>query len=88
MSVSPQKKRAWEQKFSRLTRTAQRAADDVLVAIHEARQDGLTQADIAYMVDGVSPSGIAAKDSKGEKILEELGRRHGAGRAEQCSMWS
>jgi hypothetical protein len=70
VSVTPQKRRAWEQKFQRLTKAAQRAADDVLVGVHEARLDGLTQADVAYMIGDASPSGIAAKDSKGKKILE------------------
>ncbi|KUJ70826.1 hypothetical protein ACZ90_00465 [Streptomyces albus subsp. albus] len=50
---------------------AQKAADDVLVGVHEARLDGLTQADIAYMIGDRSPSGIATKDAKGKKILLE-----------------
>lgn len=71
MKVTPQRRKAWAQKFKRLTGTAQRAADDVLVAVHEARQEGLTQADIAFMIGDASPSGIAAKDAKGAKILKE-----------------
>lgn len=71
MRVTPQKRKAWEQKLGRLTRTAQRAADDVLVGMYEARQDGLTQADIAYMVGGVSPSSVQPRADKGEKILME-----------------
>jgi hypothetical protein len=70
VTVSQQKKRAWEQKFQRLTKAAQKATEDVLVGVHEARQDGLTQADIAYMIGDASASGIAAKDSRGKKILE------------------
>ncbi|MFC5799146.1 hypothetical protein [Streptomyces formicae] len=71
MSVSSQKRRAWEQKIHRLTRAAQKANEDVLVAIYEATEDGLTQADVAYMVGGVSPSGIKPKAIKGAKILKE-----------------
>lgn len=71
MSVTPQKRKAWEQKFRRLTAAEKRAVEDVLVGVHEARRDGLTQADIAYMIGGVSPSGIAAKDAKGAEILKE-----------------
>ncbi|MGW2513628.1 hypothetical protein ACWC0A_30390 [Streptomyces scopuliridis] len=72
--VSRQKKRAWEAKLGKLVQTATKAADDVLVGIYEARQDGLTQADIAYMVGGVSPSGIGAKEAKGEKVQRERKR--------------
>lgn len=70
-AASKQKRRAWETRLSKLSEAAQKAAEDVLVGIYEARLDGLTQADIAYMVGGVSPSGIQAKASKGEKILME-----------------
>lgn len=72
--VSRQKKRAWEAKFERLTTAAEKAADDVLVGIHEAREDGLSQADIAYMVGSISPSGIKPKAAKGEKIAMERKR--------------
>lgn len=71
MSASPQKRRAWERKLGKLTQTAHRAAEDVLVGIYQARQDGLTQADIAYMIGGVSPSVVGPKVAKGEKILAE-----------------
>lgn len=69
--VSRQKKRAWETKFEKLTAALEKAQEDVLVAIHEAREDGLSQADIAYMAGGVAPSGIKAKAVKGEKIAKE-----------------
>ncbi|OEJ24262.1 hypothetical protein AS594_06955 [Streptomyces agglomeratus] len=72
--VTPQKKRAWQAKFKRLASAAQKAEQDVLVGIYEARTDGLTQADIAYMLDGLSPSGIRAKATKGEKIAMERKR--------------
>lgn len=69
MSASRQKKRAWASKFEKLVLAAEKANDDVLVAMHEAVQDELTQADIAYMVGGVSPSGVKAKAQKGAAIL-------------------
>lgn len=65
------KKRVWETRLKRLAAAAERAADDVLVGIYEARQDGVTQADIAYMIGGASPSIIQPKADKGEKILAE-----------------
>lgn len=71
MRVTPQKRKSWKQKLGRLSKAAQKAAEDVLVGVYEARQDGLTQADIAYMLGGVSPSGVQAKADKGEKILKE-----------------
>ncbi|MFJ2176433.1 hypothetical protein ACIOHE_26520 [Streptomyces sp. NPDC087851] len=66
-----QQKRTWAARLAQRVHAAKKAADDVLVDIYEARQDGLTQADIAYMIGGVSPSGIAAKAAKGEKIALE-----------------
>jgi hypothetical protein len=75
-SVSRQKRRAWEDRFAKLGEAKQKVEDDELVAVHKARQDGLTQADIAYMLGGVSPSSIAAKEAKGEQILlEREGRK-------------
>lgn len=72
--IAPRKKRTWEDKFAKLTRASQAAQDAVLVAIYEARQDGLSQADVAYMVGGVHPTGIKAKEEKGRAIRE---RRRG-----------
>lgn len=71
MSASSAKRRAWERKFTGLTKAAEKAADDLLVAVYEATEDGLSQADIAYMVGDRSQSGIKAKATKGEKILKE-----------------
>ncbi|CAL9370159.1 hypothetical protein [Streptomyces sp. enrichment culture] len=72
--ISRQKKRAWEDRLAKLTRAAQAAQDAVFVAIYEARQDGLSQADVAYMLGGVHPTGIKAKEEKGRAIRE---RRRG-----------
>ncbi len=74
MSASRQVKRAWERKLSALTDDLHRAQEALLVGIYKARQDGLTQADVAYMVDGVAKSGIAAKEAKGKEIFERRKR--------------
>lgn len=73
--VPRQKRRVWERRFSQLLKAEARAQDNTLAAVYLARQDGLTQADIAYMLGGVAPSGIAAKEAKGKKVL--LDRRDG-----------
>lgn len=70
MSVSNAKRSAWAKKFGRLTAAEKKTQEDTLVAVYEATQDGVTQADIAYMIGGIAPSGIAAKAVKGQKILE------------------
>lgn len=72
--ISRQKRRGWETKLKARAAAAQKATEDVLVAIHEAKSDGLSQADIARHLGDKSPSGIAAKALKGEAILE---RRRG-----------
>jgi hypothetical protein len=66
--ISRQRKRGWEARLGKLADAAQTAAEDVLVGIHEAVEDGLSQADIAYMVGGISPSGVRAKALKGQAI--------------------
>jgi hypothetical protein len=76
VSASPQKKRSWEDKFKRLTTASQKAQEAVLVAIYEARQDGLSQADVAYMIGDRSPSGVGPKEAKGKEIFER--RRRGS----------
>lgn len=70
MSVSPERRSGWAKRFGRMTAAEKKAREDVLVGIYEATQDGLTQADIAYMIGGVSPSIIKAKAVKGGKIAE------------------
>lgn len=70
MSVTPGKRAGWAKKFARLTAASKAAQEAELVGIHEAVQDGMTQADIAYMIGGVSPSCIAGRAAKGRAILE------------------
>lgn len=72
--ISRQKRKSWETKLRTRAAAAQAAAEDVLVAIYEAKSDGLSQADIARHLGDKSPSGIAAKALKGKSILE---RRRG-----------
>ncbi|MFK4187243.1 hypothetical protein ACI2L4_25010 [Streptomyces sparsogenes] len=75
-AVPRTKRRAWERTFERLLQAEETAQSNTLAAVYQARQDGLTQADIAYMLGGISPSGIAAKEAKGKKILlEKEGRK-------------
>lgn len=74
MTASRQKKRAWEAKFKRLTDAAQKAQEAILVGVHEARQDGLSGSDVAYMIGDRSSSGIKAKEEKGRAILERRKR--------------
>lgn len=74
MSVSRQKRMAWETKFNALVPAAQKAAEDLLVAIYEAKQDDLSYAAIARMNGGVHPTVIPAKVAKGEAIKEQRKR--------------
>ncbi|WP_413114833.1 hypothetical protein ACK1X7_07455 [Streptomyces sp. CY1] len=73
--VPRQKRRTWENTFAKLGEARKKAEEDELIAVYRARRDGLTQADVAYMLGGVAPSGIAAKEAKGRKILLERGER-------------
>lgn len=70
MTVSRATKKNWGTKLEKLDEAAQRAAEDLLVGIYEARQAGLSQADVAYNVGGISPTGIRAKEEKGKEILD------------------
>jgi hypothetical protein len=75
VTLSQQQRRVWSQRLSKLSRAAQRAQDDLLAGIYEARTDGLPQADVASAVDALSPSGVKAKEAKGKEIFER--RRRG-----------
>lgn len=77
MKVSRQKRKAWEKKLGALASAKEKAIEDELVGIYEAREDGLSQADVAYMIGGVSPTGIKAKEDKGREIFER--RKGGSG---------
>jgi hypothetical protein len=74
MTVSRQTKSAWLKKLTSLADGLDRAQEDLLVGIYQAREDGLSQADVAYMVSDRSSSGIAAKAAKGKEILERRKR--------------
>lgn len=70
MSVSSQQRGTWAKKLDRLTKAATRAEEDVLVAVCQATEIGLSLADIAYMIGDKSSSTIRPKADKGKKILE------------------
>ncbi|MFG3718236.1 hypothetical protein ACGF8D_10610 [Streptomyces massasporeus] len=70
MKVSRQKRAAWAKKLEALSEAAEKAQEDLLVGIYQAREDGLSQADVAYNIGGVSPTGIKAKEEKGREIYE------------------
>lgn len=77
MAVSRQTRKAWGSKLEKLTEAAQKAQEDLFVGIYQAREAGLSQADIAYAIGGVSPTGIKAKEDKGAAILAQ--RKGGSG---------
>lgn len=77
MAVSRQVRKAWGRKLEALAEAKVKAVEDELVGIYLARQDGLSQADVAYSVGGVSPTGIRAKEDKGREIFER--RKGGSG---------
>lgn len=60
----------WGSKLEKLSLAVETAQEELLVGIYEARQAGMSQADVAYNVGGVSPTGIRAKEDKGKEILE------------------
>lgn len=70
MSVTPQMRGTWTTKLGRLSKAAQRAQEDLLVAVYEATETGVSQSDIAHMLGGVSPSSVAGKRDKGKAIKE------------------
>lgn len=74
MAVDRRTRNLWGSKLEKLDDAAIKAQEDLLVGIYEATQAGLSQADIAYSIGGVSPTGIKAKMEKGKAIL---GRRKG-----------
>lgn len=80
MTVPRQTKRAWEDKLGKLVQDEIKAAEAKLVAIYQAREEGLSASDVAYMIGDRSSSGIAAKAEKGQAILERRrGSRGGSG---------
>lgn len=77
MAVSRQTRKVWGSKLEKLAEAAEKAAEDLLVGIYQAREAGLSQADVAYSIGGVSPTGIRAKEEKGREIYER--RKGGSG---------
>lgn len=68
--VSRARLRQWQKRFQTLLDNQGQIEEDILVSVHEAVEEGLSQANVAGMLF-ISPSGIAAKAAKGEKILAE-----------------
>lgn len=62
--------RQWAKKFDGLLDDQDKAEEKILLAIHQAACEGLSNAAIGGML-AVSPSGIPAKIAKAEKILAE-----------------
>lgn len=75
MSLSRQVKGQWLKKLTGLADGLDKAQDDLLVGIYQARAAGLSQADVAFMIGDKSSSGIGAKEAKGKAIIE--GRKRG-----------
>jgi hypothetical protein len=73
-AATPQLRGTWAKKLARLVKAEKRASEDVLVAIYEATEAGLTQADVAYMIGDASSSGVRPKAVKGAKIVQERTR--------------
>jgi hypothetical protein len=63
-------KKAWGAKLEKLADDCRKAQEDLLVGIYQARQAGLSQADVAYNVGGISPTGVRPKEEKGKAIFE------------------
>lgn len=63
----------WARKLQRLVEAQETAGRDVFVGIHEAREAGLTLADIAHAI-GTHSTGVPAKVAKGKMIAERRKR--------------
>lgn len=70
MSVAGPARNLWKRKLERLSAAHRAAQEDLLVAIHEAKEAGISQRDLAHMVGDKSGSGISAKAAKGRAIKE------------------
>lgn len=60
--------RLWQKKCNSLVDAQEKAEEDILVAMCEMKAEGLSNAAIAGMF-AISPSGVAEKVRRGEKIL-------------------
>ncbi|WP_327719911.1 hypothetical protein OG381_34550 [Streptomyces sp. NBC_00490] len=71
MTASRQTKKAWGRKLEEASDAVQKAKDDLLVTIYQARTEGgLSQGDVSYHVAECSPSGVKAKEERGRAIVE------------------
>lgn len=75
--VTTRRLRKLRSNAERLTDARVKAEEDILVFIHEAKEEGVSHAAIAAMFPRVSASGIPAKAEKGAEILAE--RKGGKG---------
>lgn len=66
--------RVWQRRLEQLAKEAMRAQEDLLVGIYEARQERVSQADVAAFIGDRSNSGIKAKEVKGQEIKEKRKR--------------
>lgn len=66
--------RIWQRKLEQLAKQVRRAQEDLLVGIYEARQDRVSQADVAAFIGDRAKSGIKAKEDKGRAIKEKRKR--------------
>lgn len=66
--------RIWERKLKQLAQQVARAQEDLLVGVYEARQDRVSQADVAAYIGDRSSSGVKAKENKGRAIKEKRKR--------------
>lgn len=77
MTASRQKIKAWDAKLADLAAAAQKAQEDILVGLYQAREEGLSFADLARGLGFSSASSVPTKVEQGRKILEERKRKRG-----------
>lgn len=63
-------RRKWHLKLEKAVIACEMADQDLHILIAEAADAGITQADIAYSIGGVSPSSIRAKINKGIALIK------------------
>lgn len=68
--VSRARLRQWQKRFDQLLDDQEKIEEGILLSIHEASQEGLSNAAIGGMLKA-SPSGVPAKVAKAEKLLAE-----------------
>lgn len=77
MGVSPTPlavRRRWAKKFDVLLEAQEKARENYLIAIFQAREEGVSQAVIAGLA-GISPDSIHKRAAEGEAILKEQSQR-------------